>query len=168
MTDTPEPTPRSVTTVTVPTQNPTATTEPSTPPNTEIPNEPITCDPTPPDQLGPFYVPDAPVRSDVGDGHLLQGVVRSAVNCDPISNAQIEFWQTGPDGQYDDDHRATTFALEDGTYSFESNFPPPYSGRPPHIHIRVSADGFETLVTQYYPEAGQSSAAFDLILIPFE
>lgn len=166
-TDTAQPTNIPESTSTAP-QDPTTAIVPSPVTETEIPDEPTSCDPTPTDQLGPFYVPDAPVRSSVGEGHLLQGVVLSTINCEPISNAQIEFWQVGPDGEYDDDHRATTFALEDGTYTFESNFPPPYSGRPPHIHILVSAEGFETLVTQYYPEADQSSGNFDLILIPIE
>ncbi|CAA9573800.1 MAG: hypothetical protein AVDCRST_MAG88-2608, partial [uncultured Thermomicrobiales bacterium] len=47
---------------------------------------------------------------------------------------------------------------------FESNAPPPYAGRPPHIHIRVTAPGFPPLVTQHYPRAGQSTATFDLVL----
>ncbi len=45
-------------------------------------------------------------------------------------------------------------------------FPPPYSGRPPHIHLRVSADGYQTLVTQYYPADGRAEGAFDLVLVP--
>jgi protocatechuate 3,4-dioxygenase beta subunit len=41
-----------------------------------------------------------------------------------------------------------------------------YGGRPPHIHVRVFAPGFQTLVTQHYPTAGQTEATFDLVLLP--
>lgn len=126
----------------------------------------VSCEPTQPDQLGPFYVPGAPERLSVGQGHVLGGVVRSSAGCAPIAGAQIELWLAGPDGEYGDDYRATLFADASGVYRFESNFPPPYTGRPPHIHIRISADGYETLVTQYYPAEGQTEGAFDLVLIP--
>jgi protocatechuate 3,4-dioxygenase beta subunit len=58
------------------------------------------------------------------------------------------------------------FSDASGAYRFESNFPPGYSGRPPHIHVRVSAAGFGTLVTQHYPKSGTTGAIFDLVLIP--
>ena len=112
------------------------------------------CKPTPPDAMGPFYEPNAPVREKVGEGYILTGVVRSSVKCEPISQAQIEFWLTGPNGQYDDDHRAKVFTDWSGTYKFESNVPPSYYNRPPHIHIRVSAEGYQTLVTQHYTTQG--------------
>lgn len=124
------------------------------------------CNPTEPDMSGPFYKPNAPVRSSVGKGYVLQGTVRSSKGCIPVSKATIEFWLAGPDGEYDDAHRATVIADASGSYRFESNRPQPYAGRPPHIHIRVSAPGFKTLVTQQYPEAGKTSAVFDLVLIP--
>jgi protocatechuate 3,4-dioxygenase beta subunit len=124
------------------------------------------CEPTSPDMLGPFYTPDAPERSSVGKGYVLTGVVRSSRDCSPISGSLIEFWLTGPDGTYDDEHRATMISDEKGRCRFESNYPPPYFGRPSHIHIRVSARGFKTLVTQHYPEKDAKEAVFDLILMP--
>ncbi len=122
------------------------------------------CKATPPDALGPFYEPNAPVRAKVGSGYVLTGVVRSARTCKPIARARIEFWLAGPDGEYADRYRATVFASRTGAYRFESHFPPPYSTRPPHIHVRVSARGYRTLVTQFYPRAGVSSARFNLTL----
>ncbi len=127
---------------------------------------PVSCSPTSSDALGPFYTPGAPVRDKVGIGYLLSGVVRSAVDCSPIPNAQIELWMAGPDGEYRDEYRATFFANNSGAYAFESHFPPPYTGRPPHHHLLVSADGYQTLVTQHYPAAGQAGATFDLVLLP--
>ena len=124
------------------------------------------CKPTPPDALGPFYTPNAPERTSVGKGHVLSGAVRSSVDCSPIAGAQIEFWLAGTDGKYDDDHRATMYSDKNGAYQFESNFPPPYSGRPSHIHIKIAARGYRTLVTQYYPAEGQTKGEFDLVLAP--
>ena len=121
---------------------------------------------TRPDQLGPFYVPNAPLRSSVGEGHILSGVVRSSSDCTPIPNAQVEFWMVGPNAEYDDDHRATLFSDASGGYRFESNAAQPYANRPPHIHILVSAEGHQTLVTQYYPGSGASEGSFDLVLVP--
>jgi catechol 1,2-dioxygenase len=123
------------------------------------------CKPTQPDMLGPFYEPGAPVRTSVGSGYVLSGTVLAAAECKPIPNAKIEFWLANPRGDYDDAHRATVFAGERGEYRFHSNVPVSYGGRPPHIHVRVMAAGYEELVTQHYPERGQRKANFDLVLV---
>jgi len=116
--------------------------------------------------MGPFYRPDAPLRPSVGSGYLLQGFVRSSVDCRPVKGARIELWLVGPQGQYDDAHRATVTTDSKGRYRFSSNFPPPYFGRPPHIHIRVTAPGLDELVTQHYPRPGTRKGKFDLVLTP--
>lgn len=122
------------------------------------------CTPTPYDEIGPFYRPDAPVRSSVGSGYLLEGKVKSAANCQPLGGAKIEFWLVNEQGDYDADHRATVFADAKGHYSFASNRPVDYVGRLPHIHIMVSAQGHETLITQHYPSQGEAKGFFDLVL----
>ena len=127
-----------------------------------------TCGPTPSDYLGPFYEPDAPLRSSVGKGYLLDGVVMSTSGCSPIAEARIELWLANPAGRYDDAHRATIFSDETGAYRFESNFPPGYYGRPPHIHMRISADGFKTLATQHYPIRDNAAGKFDIVLVPLD
>ena len=124
------------------------------------------CAPTRPDALGPFYEAGAPVRDRVGTGHVLTGVVRTAADCAALPSARIEFWMAGPNGQYGDNYRATVVADAGGRYRFESHFPPAYSGRPPHIHLRVTAPRHRVLVTQYYPRPGLTSGVFDLVLIP--
>ena len=126
----------------------------------------LTCAPTEPDALGPFYQPDAPVRSHVGKGYVLTGTVKSTAECMPIPNAKIEIWMAGPDGEYADAYRATLFSDSSGAFRFESHIPPPYYGRRQHIHILVSAAGFRTLVTQHYPEKGKTAAVFDLVIMP--
>lgn len=124
------------------------------------------CTPTPWDEIGPFYRPGAPVRNSIGNGYLLSGTVLSANGCRPLSNARIEVWQVGPDGKYDDAHRATLFSDRSGRYRLETGFPSPYARRPPHIHILVDAKGFEGLITQHYPKKGKRGATFDLVLVP--
>lgn len=122
------------------------------------------CTATREDALGPYYVPGAPVRAKTGSGYVLTGVVRSAVTCRPIKGAKVELWNAGPDGEYGPRWRATTFSRPDGGYRYETAFPPPYSGRPSHVHLRVSARGHATLVTQHYPRPGTASGRFPLVL----
>lgn len=124
------------------------------------------CTPTPWDEIGPFYRPNAPLRNTIGKGYLLTGTVRSSADCSPIPNARIEFWQTGPDGKYDDAHRAMIVTDKSGRYRLQTNPPPGYARRPPHIHILVDVKGFEGLVTQHYPKPGAKAANFDLVLVP--
>ena len=148
----------------------TRTAEPSRSPHAATPESyagggSANCEPTQPDMLGPFYEPGAPVRTSVGSGYVLSGAVLAAEECKPIGSARIEFWLANPRGEYDDAHRATVFASERGGYRFESNVPVSYGGRPPHIHLRVRAPGYEELVTQHYPKPGQRKANFDLVLV---
>ncbi|MCM2358433.1 MAG: intradiol ring-cleavage dioxygenase [Geobacteraceae bacterium] len=124
------------------------------------------CPPTEPDEVGPFYRPGAPTRAKIGEGYLLTGSVRSSADCKPVARARIEVWQAGPGGRYDDAHRATLHADANGNYRLETDFPPPYMRRPPHIHILVEAPGFRRLITQHYPAPGGREATFDLVLIP--
>ena len=125
-----------------------------------------TCPPTEPDEVGPFYKPNAPVRSQIGTGYVLSGTVRSSTDCRPVSHARIEFWQAGPEGKYDDSHRATIFPDAAGTYRLQTSRPVPYLTRPPHIHILVEAPGFQRLITQHYPAKKSTEAVFDLVLVP--
>ena len=124
------------------------------------------CPPTPWDEIGPFYRPNAPVRSSIGKGYLLSGTVRSSKDCSAIPNARVEVWHTGPAGNYDEAHRATIIADKLGRYRLETTPPPAYGQRPPHIHILVDAKGFEGVITQHYPRKGAKRAVFDLVLVP--
>lgn len=122
------------------------------------------CQPTPFDEIGPFYRPGAPIRSKVGEGYLLSGQVRSVSGCQPIPNSRIEFWMVNSEGHYDDAHRATVYSDRKGYYQFESNRPTDYVGRLPHIHMMVTAAGHEQLITQHYPKTNESEAEFNLVL----
>ena len=124
------------------------------------------CPPTAADAEGPFYVPNAPVRSVIGRGLVVMGTVRSAGSCTPIPGARLEWWQANPRGEYDNAHRATQTADTDGRYRFETNPPGVYPGRPPHLHVKISAPGYRTLTTQVYPKAEQTEIASDFVLRP--
>jgi protocatechuate 3,4-dioxygenase beta subunit len=122
------------------------------------------CAPTKPDMLGPFYVANAPARERTGQGLVVTGVVRSAAACAPIPGARIEWWSVNPRGEYDDAHRATETAGSEGRYRYETDPPTAYPGRPPHLHVRVSAPGHRVLVTQLYPKSSQTSIETDFVL----
>jgi protocatechuate 3,4-dioxygenase beta subunit len=123
------------------------------------------CQPTAYDEIGPFYRPNAPVRSRVGKGYILKGTVRSVEGCQPLPGAIVEFWLVNEQGDYDEQHRATVISDRKGRYKFESNRPSDYVGRLPHIHIRVSGKGHESLITQHYPADGKAIARFDIVLV---
>jgi protocatechuate 3,4-dioxygenase beta subunit len=126
----------------------------------------IDCEPSTYDALGPYYKPGAPVRSKVGTGYVLSGTVLSSSGCDAIPGAKIEFWLAGPQGRYSDEYRATVFSDTEGQYRFESDYPGIYPGRPPHIHIRISARGYETHVTQHYPAKNSTADTLRLVIVP--
>jgi hypothetical protein len=111
----------------------------------------------------PFFKPNAPVRSRVGTGFVLTGIVRSGIDCGAMRGARVELWLRGPDGQYDDAHRGTVITDGNGRYRFESNFP---GGGFPHIHVRVAAPGYRPLEIRYVPRSGATAGVLDLVLEP--
>jgi protocatechuate 3,4-dioxygenase beta subunit len=123
------------------------------------------CAPTASDIEGPFYKPNAAPRDATGQGLAVSGVVKSSANCGPIEGARVEWWQANPAGAYDDAHRGIQVTREGGRYRFDTDLPPPYFGRPSHIHFKVFAPGFRPLTTQLYPKKGQRAVAFDLVLV---
>jgi protocatechuate 3,4-dioxygenase beta subunit len=123
------------------------------------------CAPTRPDMEGPFYEPNAPRRDRTGRGLVVGGAVRSAAGCGPLAGARLEWWSADPGGRYDDAHRATHQADAEGRYRYETDFPGRYPGRPPHLHVRVTAAGHRVLVTQLYPKPGQSALEQDFVLV---
>src|SRR5262245_36795839 len=125
----------------------------------------------PNESQNPNYRPGAPVRSFVGRGHVLTGVVRSSATCRPIARAKLEFFQTTAHGRYSNGvtswaGRATLFSRATGGYRFEGPFPGGYGGNNPHIHVHVTAAGYRPLFTTYFPGAGETRAHLDLVLVP--
>ncbi len=113
---------------------------------------------TPADIEGPFYKSGAPLRASLVEADstaekmVLSGTVRAA-NCTPLASVSLDFWHADDKGEYDGSgHRyrgiVTTDAL--GRYRLETNMPPPYMGRPRHIHVKVQRVGARALTTQLY------------------
>jgi len=127
--------------------------------------QPTSCAPTKPDMLGPFYKPGAPERAATGQGLVISGIVRSAKGCAPLRGAQLEWWSADGRGEYHDELRATQRTGADGAFRYETVSPGRYPGRPPHLHVKISAPGHRTLVTQLYPQDGQRAIATDLVLV---
>lgn len=113
---------------------------------------------------GPFYVSDAPVRSDLdlydekGIGLTVSGQVLD-VDCNPIEGAVLEIWHADPTGGYDNDSAAMRYRGQmatdsAGSYSFSTLVPGHYLNgptyRPAHIHAKLWVDGAELLTTQLY------------------
>lgn len=106
------------------------------------------------------YKPNAPLRSRVGSGFVLSGIIRSGIDCAALPKARVEIWLQGPNG-YDDAHRGAVLTDSSGRYRFESNFPPSN-----HIHVRVAVPGYRPLSTVYFPRAGTTAGTLDLVLEP--
>ena len=123
------------------------------------------CVETRPDALGPFYKANAVERAGTGRGLVVTGAIRSLRGCAPLPGARIEWWSVNPGGDYDDAHRATQRADGEGRYRYETDPPLPYAGRPPHLHMRITAPGHRALVTQLYPKTGQRSIETDFVLV---
>ena len=130
--------------------------------------------PTPAQTEGPFYPVALPQDSDAdllrngtrqytrGQAAWLDGVVTD-VQGKPMAGAQVEIWQCDQEGHYHhpgDRGRADpsfqgfgrVTVGSDGRYRFRTIRPAPYSGRTPHIHVKVRLDRRELLTTQLYVE----------------
>jgi len=115
--------------------------------------------PTPPNDLGPFYKPQAPRvnrLSRPGDPGLPLSVSGTVfdVNGEALPNAVLEIWQADPFGHYDNEgfhYRANLSSGQGGQYDFDTNMPGHYPSRvAQHVHYKVTAPGYKALVTQLY------------------
>jgi protocatechuate 3,4-dioxygenase beta subunit len=118
-----------------------------------------TCTPTHADDLSGTYRANAPVRSVVGHGHVVTGVVLSSRDCSPIANAKLEFWPEEGNLGHPETSRATLYTDNQGNYRFECN-------PPEHIHMRISAPGYQTLASNAYHPEGKAEGQFNIVLIP--
>jgi protocatechuate 3,4-dioxygenase beta subunit len=126
---------------------------------------------TAPTGPGPYYIRDAPQLVDgllnytglPGEtiavvGHVYAGPETSA----PLSGAKVEIWQADASGNYHPSAggeagrfhagelglRGYVLSGEDGSYRFTTIYPGFYLGRTRHIHVRASAEGVGSVVTQ--------------------
>ena len=115
------------------------------------------------DMEGPFYKDNAPFRNIIkaeGIPLTVSGTVIKADDCKtPIANAVIDIWHCNNAGDYDMQGyncRAQLRTDKNGAYSFSTIVPPPYGGRPRHIHFKIRAEGFSELTTQMYFEGDRN------------
>jgi protocatechuate 3,4-dioxygenase beta subunit len=129
---------------------------------------------TPAQTEGPFYPVTLPQDSDGdllrngtrqytrGQPALVSGVVTDPEG-HPVAGAQVEIWQCDEAGHYHhpgDGGRADpdfqgfgrVAVGRDGSYRFRTIRPVAYSGRTPHIHVKVKLGQRELLTTQLYVE----------------
>ena len=133
--------------------------------STSVAAQERSCPPTPPDMLGPFYKPNAPERTRTGTGIVVVGAVRSAKGCAALPGARVEWWSADERGDYRDELRATQHADAQGRFTYETVVPGRYPGRPPHLHVRITAPGHKPLVTQLYPRDSERSITTDFVLL---
>ena len=134
--------------------------------------QPACAAPTPSDIEGPFYKAGAPARGSLqepgsrAEKLLLTGVVRSA-DCKPLAGVTLDVWHADASGAYDNRgyrYRGVVTTDAEGRYRLETNLPPPYSGRPRHIHVKLQRPGGKILTTQlYFP--GESRGADRELLV---
>lgn len=127
---------------------------------------------TPRQTEGPFYPLQLPRDHDAnllengtlryaqGEPLWLDGSVTNPAG-EPLAGARVEIWQCDANGHYDhpgDGARAdrafqgfgATLADAQGHYRFRTIRPVAYSGRTPHIHVKVRLGSRELLTTQLY------------------
>ncbi len=128
--------------------------------------------PTPSQSEGPFYPVALPSDHDFdllrtgsaayhkGQIAWVEGMVTDTKGL-PLSGAVVDIWQCDHEGNYhhprDGGKADPAFqgfgrvAIgKDGRYRFRTMKPAPYSGRTPHIHVKVWLDRKELLTTQLY------------------
>lgn len=126
----------------------------------------VACPPTPDDAAGPFGRGAPPLRAKIGTGHVLTGVVVSALDCRPIRGAQVHLWQANRNGVYTRATSATVITNGAGRFRFEGPRPVAYRGGEPHIHLRVIAPYHRPLLSRYVPARGARSGSIRLVLRP--
>jgi protocatechuate 3,4-dioxygenase beta subunit len=131
--------------------------------------------PTPNDIEGPFYKAGAPARESLAEVAskaerlVLAGVVRSG-DCKPLAGVSLDFWHADASGAYDNRgyrYRGVVTTDAQGRYRLETNLPPPYAGRPRHIHVKLQRSGGRVFTTQlYFP--GESRDAERALVVQME
>ena len=124
------------------------------------------CRPTVSEGRGPFQGSAAPPprRARIGRGHLLTGRILRYPDCKPVRGAVVEFWQESPNGVYDRRGHGSVVTGATGAFRFEGPVPPG-GAFGPHIHVHVSAAGYDDFVTTYRLRPGERQGRITIVLV---
>lgn len=127
---------------------------------------------TPSQTEGPFYPVAEPRDADFdllengglvyakGQRSWIEGVVTD-LDGTPLKGGTIEIWQCDEAGHYDHPRDGAKIdpafqgfgrvrLADDGQFRFRTIKPVPYTGRTPHIHVKIKLGPQELLTTQFY------------------
>lgn len=124
------------------------------------------CLPTRGDEVDPHYAPGAPDASVVGSGYVLEGAILAAGTCQGVVDALVEVWMHAPEGGTEASVRWSTTTDTTGAFAVETDVPAATGDESPHIHLRVSAPGFEAIFLRHYPAPGAAQGAVAVVLKP--
>jgi protocatechuate 3,4-dioxygenase beta subunit len=134
------------------------------------------CTLTPEQIEGPFYLDQARTREDISEGkpgvplQLTLRVLEVSAACAPIPYAAVDVWQCDALGIYSgyegvaiaprhvepvDDKtflRGTQLTDAAGAVRFRTIYPGWYSGRTPHVHLKVRVGGKAATTQLYFPD----------------
>ena len=134
------------------------------------------CTLTPEQIEGPFYLDQARIREDISEGKpgvpldLVLRVLEASASCAPISRAAVDVWQCDALGIYSgydgaaiaprhvepvDDKRflrGTLLSDAGGAVRFRTIYPGWYSGRTPHVHLKVRVGAKAATTQLYFPD----------------
>ncbi len=107
---------------------------------------------------GPYYRPDAPLRSSLGPAAAGQSLFTLCgfvidTSCNPVPGAIVEIWHADHEGNYDNRGfglRGHQLTDAKGRWGFDTIMTHHYSLRTAHYHFRVEAPGRPLLTTQLY------------------
>ena len=140
---------------------------------------------TVPTALGPFWRSDAPRRQmgetivfgiEKGDHAFMHGSVIDSRTGEAIANAELDVWETAPNGKYEQqdpdqmdmnlrgrfttgpDGKYSLYCLRPTTYAIPDDGPAGdllklldrHLMRPAHIHFIISAPGYKSVVTELF------------------
>lgn len=115
-------------------------------------------DATPQQTEGPYYRPEAPMRTRLGaaaadqSAFTLCGFVTDT-RCNPVPGAIVEIWHADHAGNYDNrgyGWRGHQLTDAEGRWCFDTIMTQHYSFRTAHYHFRVKAPDRPLLTTQLY------------------
>jgi hypothetical protein len=110
------------------------------------------------------YIPDAPPGEDLGDGFVIQGLVRSAGDCRPLADVRIQIWLATRTGS-ERDNRTSVRTDAEGRYRVETAPTVAQFGEP-NIHVAYDDGAYEPVFIRNVVDLDDTTATIDLNLSP--